>query len=225
MKTPTQKILKDTRNSKDWCQKELSKVGDTTIIYSWQKEPKLYWNTIKEIIGRANSDPYPDYFIVNDQPMNDSVIANQFNEFFINVGPQLENKIADSSISHTHYLGESNQHSIFIEPTTEAEINGVFKILKNSAAGYDGFYRKTISIILHIVLKPLVHIINLSLLSGTVPKDSKLAKVKPLFKGDNPHLLNNYRPISILPILSKSFEKIMHKRIYRFLNSHNYLEL
>ena len=146
--------------------------------------------------------------------MNDSkVIANQFNEFFINVGPQLENKIADSSITHTHYLEESNQHSIFIEPTTEAEINGVFKILKNSAAGYDGFNRTIISIILHIVLKPLVHIINLSLFSGTVPKEIKLAKVKPLFKGDNPHLLNNYRPISILPILSKFFEKIMHKRI------------
>ena len=68
-----------------------------------------------------------------------------------------------------------------------------------------------------------MHIINLSLLSGTVLKEIKLAKVKPRFKGDNPHLLNNYRRITILPILSKSFEKIMHKRIYRFLNSHNYL--
>ena len=227
VKTPTQINIKRYKECKRLVSKRIKQERRhyyNIQLAESQKEPKLYWNTIKEIIGRANSYPYPDYFIVNDHPMNDSkVIANQFNEFFINVGPQLENKMADSSITHTHYLEESNQHSIFIEPTTEDEINGVFKILKNSAAGYDGYNRTIIAIIFHIVLKPLVHIINLSLLSGTVPKEIKLAKVKPLFKGDNPHLLNNYRPISILPILSKFFEKIMHKRIYRFLNSHNYL--
>ena len=69
----------------------------------------------------------------------------------------------------------------------------------------------------------MVHIINTSLQTGDVPDEIKIAKVLPFYKADNNHILNNYRPISILPILSKIFEKIMHDRINNFLEHHNIL--
>ena len=149
-----------------------------------QRETNTYWHTIKEIIGNPVSNHYLDYFVVNDQPINDPMlIANKFNDFFINIGPELESKIEESSITYTHYLNEPNQNSLFVEPVTEEEINKLFKSLKDSAAGYDSFNHTIISQIFQLILKPLVHIINLSLLFGIIPKEIKIAKVKPLFKG------------------------------------------
>jgi hypothetical protein len=63
----------------------------------------------------------------------------------------------------------------------------------------------------------LAHIVNLSLKSGIVPDQLKIARVLPLFKsGDN--MLSNYRPISVLPIFSKIFEKVVYNRLITYFN-------
>ena len=61
------------------------------------------------------------------------------------------------------------------------------------------------------------------MLSGTFPDELKIAKVIPLFKSGNRNLMSNYRPISILPTLSKIFEKLMHTRTYQFLDENQVL--
>ena len=55
------------------------------------------------------------------------------------------------------------------------------------------------------------------MLAGVFPNELKLAKVVPLYKSGNRNCTSNYRPISILPTISKIFEKLLHKRIYKFL--------
>ena len=67
--------------------------------------------------------------------------------------------------------------------------------------------------------EPLTILINKSLQNGTVPDPLKLAKVIPIYKSKNKELLNNYRPISLLPAFSKILEKIVFKRLYHFLSS------
>ena len=57
------------------------------------------------------------------------------------------------------------------------------------------------------IVKPLTFIINQSLKTGTFPDRLKVARVRPLFKNGDNQLITNYRPISILPSLSKIFEK------------------
>ena len=51
----------------------------------------------------------------------------------------------------------------------------------------------------------------------------KLAKVIPVYKSKNKHKFDNYRPISLLPSMSKIMERIMHKRLYQFLTANNIL--
>ena len=97
------------------------------------------------------------------------------------------------------------------------------KNLKNSAAGFDGYNLIVINAILNVILSPIVHIVNVSFLTGVVPIELKTANVIPLFKGEDPHQLTNYRPISILPVLSKILEKLFHKRLYKFLSINNML--
>ena len=64
----------------------------------------------------------------------------------------------------------------------------------------------------------LCDIINLSFKTDIFPDLCKLAKVIPIFKNDNPHLCKNYRPMSLLPMYSKIFEKVIYKRMYDFLD-------
>ena len=64
----------------------------------------------------------------------------------------------------------------------------------------------------------LADIINLVFKTGIFPDLCKLAKIIPIFKKDDPLLCVNYRPISLLPIFSKIFEKLIHKRMYSFLD-------
>ena len=60
---------------------------------------------------------------------------------------------------------------------------------------------------------------NLSFVSGCFPDSLKLAKVIPLYKSENKKPVTNYRPISVLPVFSKILEKLMHIRLYEFLDN------
>ena len=64
---------------------------------------------------------------------------------------------------------------------------------------------------------PLTYILNLSLLEGVFPSELKVGNVLPLFKADDDMLFNNYRPVSLLSVLSKVFERIMYNRLISFL--------
>ena len=70
------------------------------------------------------------------------------------------------------------------------------------------------------VATPFAHIINCSFKTGEVPQESKIAKVIPIYKNGDKQLLNNYRPISLLPAFSKLLEKIMSKRLIKYLNEY-----
>ena len=61
-------------------------------------------------------------------------------------------------------------------------------------------------------------VFNMSLASATFPKSMKIMKVHPLFKSGDYMLYNNYRPISLLPVLSKILEKILHQRVVQLLD-------
>ena len=66
-------------------------------------------------------------------------------------------------------------------------------------------------------------IFNVSLQTGIVPDDLKVAKVVPIYKKDNPEIFSNYRPVSLLPCFSKILERIVHERCYSFLSNNSIL--
>ena len=66
------------------------------------------------------------------------------------------------------------------------------------------------------MITPLHYLINLSLETGFVPYELKLAKIVPVFKDGNSHEFTNYRPISLLSFFSKLFEKIVSRQLIRF---------
>ena len=71
------------------------------------------------------------------------------------------------------------------------------------------------------VIAPFIaSLINKSITSGTFPNQLKCAKVYPIFKGGSKSDPSNYRPISILPTISKIFEKHVNKHLMNYLNKY-----
>ena len=73
------------------------------------------------------------------------------------------------------------------------------------------------------VVKPLTYIFNQTFLTGIIPNEFKMAIVTPVFKTNDKESFSNFRPISVLPCFSKILEKLMYKRIIKFLDKHNIL--
>ena len=109
-------------------------------------------------------------------------------------------------------------------PTTDYEIADVILNLKQTnSLGYD-------DIPMHIIKSSnselsyiLSHIINCSMVEGIFPDSLKIAKIIPIYKSGDSKSLTNYRPISILSVFSKIFEKIISIRLKQFMTSNNIL--
>ena len=96
-------------------------------------------------------------------------------------------------------------------------------VLRKTSQGHDNISTKLLKETIDLILIPLTHIINQSFTSGIVPGNMKIAKIIPIFKSGNQEIMNNYRPISLLPAFSKLLEKLVCKRLTSFLESYKIL--
>ena len=168
---------------------------------------------------------YPNAFKYNNNMISDSaLIAGQFNDYFTNIGPSLNLKLQDTNIDPMHYLGGNYVHSLFFSPTDVSEVNCLLnEINVNKSTGPDGLHPAVIKSVAQHISPILVHIFNNSMATGIIPKALKVAQITPIYKADDPMEFINYRPISILPVLSKILEKVVLKRLLDFLNKHDIL--
>ncbi len=94
---------------------------------------------------------------------------------------------------------------------------------KNSC-GFDGLSTTILKSIKDIIIiKPLTLIINHILDTGVFPANLKIAKMIPIFKKDDRTVFNNYRPISLLPIIFKVIEKVISDQLNEFFVKHKLL--
>ena len=106
---------------------------------------------------------------------------------------------------------------------TEVELHRIIHELKTGAPGYDEISAPLLKYVSAAIIEPLVYLCNISLDQGIFPKELKLANVIPLYKAEDPALFNNYRPVSLLCIFSKIFEKVMYPRLIEYLELHRVL--
>ena len=112
-------------------------------------------------------------------------IADEFNNFFVGVGSNLAKKItvADNAASIYDYMGQQCPNSMFINPVNEDEVVNIIKSCKpKHSQDCDDINMYVLSKVTDQIVKPLVHIFNLSFSSGIFPSEMKTAKVIPLFK-------------------------------------------
>ena len=182
---------------------------------------KMTWKTINGIIGKHNNaKSIPDHF----PHKSETELANEFCTYFQAIGPTLANEIPTGKKSFSEYMANPNNKNLFITPTDKYEILKLISSLKNTkSSGQENINSLMLKKIKESVAYPIANLINNSISSGSVPHALKIAKVIPIYKSGDHSDFGNYRPISILPVISKLYEKVMYKRLYSFLTTNNIL--
>ena len=161
--------------------------------------------------------------INNNISTNKEQIANAFNKFYVNIGPSFSEKIPDGSKDPLSYINKYVMDSMLVTETTCDEIKNIIVSLKNSSSDWDDIHSKVLKRSYNYYFQVLTHIFNLSLTQGIFPQELKLARVIPLYKNEDKMLINNYRPVSVLPLFSKILERLMFNRLEMFINKHDIL--
>jgi hypothetical protein len=185
---------------------------------------KESWRILKEMIGKKRNNECNAQFLIDGETITDNnVIVNKFNDCYVNMGPNLAKVIPPANKQPVEYLKGTFVNSLYFSPVCEEEIVSIVKKLKRSAAGIDGIQPDVIKTVYPALIQPLLHVLNLSFIQGVFPCELKIACVVPIFKGGDPLLLKNYRPVSILPMFSKVFERVMCNRLTSYLKKHDIL--
>lgn len=202
------------RNYKKFVSNYTITENDNKIINSKNKS-KAVWNVFNDVTNKI-SDVNDNISIIknNIKIDNPKEVANLFIEEF---------SLPPSDIPVFHNINHC-AHSMFLEPTNSQEIcDIVAKLESKNSSGLDEIPISIIKKVISLIAEPLSFIINQCLLNGIFPDALKDAKVVPIFKKGSKTEILNYRPISILPAISKIFEKIIYKRLYSYLIKFNIL--
>ena len=102
------------------------------------------------------------------------------------------------------------------------DVKQIIKGIKTSQSnGHDGISSELIKLISNDIADSITLIIYQSLKSGIFPDQLKIAKVTPIYKKDDKKIITNYRPISVLPVVSKVFETVIHEQLSDYFSSNN----
>lgn len=184
---------------------------------------KKYWKVLNEMRHKRKSISFPNYIEVNQQLITDRrIIVNRFNDYFVNIAQNLNNSKDPSDYNdYRSFLKNRVQETIFLSDIESCEIDEIIGDLNPSKSSDISprilkLFRQSISPTMATLLNRCMH-------SGIFPNVLKIARVIPLFKSGDRNCITNYRPISLLPVFSKIFEKLIHKRLLSFLDKHNIL--
>ena len=131
--------------------------------------------------------------------------------FFVSIGPQLSDNISCETNPLT-YVNNIERSIVILDVTCE-EVKCVIHSLNNSSSGCDEIPTFLVKKCVDSFIEPLTYLVNASISEGIFPSELKLARVVLIFKSGDPSLITNYRPISVLSLFSKVFEKIMYYHI------------
>ena len=232
-----EKLLRKLRKSHSAATEELYKKFRNRVVAENRKSKIQYyenyfqkntanmknlWTGIKAIINTKSKSSLQNIsqLVVDDKThTNLQDTAHIFNKFFVNVSSQVCPEIPRTKKSPLDYLKIRNVNSIFFKPIVSVEIQDIISGLDNSkSSGPYSVPVKLLKVLNPQISELLAQIFNESLSVGIFPDELKYAKVIPIHKKGSPTDTSNYRPISLLSVFSKIFEKFMHRRLYGFLD-------
>ena len=195
-----------------------------SLLQNAKNDMKKTWDIINGMIK-------PDYnrknnviksFTIGGEIISDDIrISDILNQHFATVGSRISEEFED--IEHFIHSDRTFPNSMFLSPVLTGDILMIIENMRNKPTNVNTYPIKIIKNARHILSPILAHLINNSLSKGCFPNSLKRARVVPLHKGGDRDDINNYRPISILPLFSKIFERIMYNQLYNFLEKYEIL--
>lgn len=231
-KDPKNKILQEAYNTKnDSVAAEIKNKKAEYYYNEFRKcdgKPKKTWKLINHLAKneiKQNCAP-PKLSIKNKTIVEPLEICNTFNEYFSTIGSLLANEIISKNLhqnqTNIHTQSTTNINGLTtLTPCTVEEISEIIDSLdSNTSTGIDGISTKALKCLKPLIVDKLTACLNDLLIIGYFPESMKTAKVTPIHKSGSKADPGNYRPISVLPVLSKILEKVLYKRLIEHLDSH-----
>lgn len=196
-----------------------------------QSYPKKLWKNLKDLGTPTKSKSGSATIgLKNDNGeiiFDDKFVANKFNHFFCNIAATLVDKLPksvfDENKIENYYKDKGvSKDSFKFSIVSEAEVLKLLSSLNvTKSTGCDNISARFLKDGSKEIVSPLTYVINLSLRLSEVPNEFKTARVVPLYKKGDCNSEGNYRPVSILPVVSKIFERIVYNQFYSYLCENN----
>ena len=197
-----------------------------SLSLSWSTNLQKTWVTINETLNRKKGKrDFPiEFKLTNGNTISEpKEIANAFNDFFVSIG--------DTGVLNTNRNIDFNQYMplktnctlIFQEITVDNTRRIIDSLKPKTSTGVDSVSNKLLKFVKMAISDPLTIIINQMLRVGIFPDLLKISKVVPVYKKDDNTNLSNYRPISLLPSMSKIFEKVILEQLFTYLEDNNFI--
>ena len=217
--------FRNYRNTLNQIKLHLKRTHYIELFNKIGKNSQLLWNVMNNLLRKSNDKQSVTELKYNGSVTSDSAeICNIFNEHFSHAGKETE-KTVKSPMGRAPLQYVKRRNSKFSIPRiSETQISSiVMKMKAKHSSGYDGVSNYLLKSLIHVIKLPLCVVFNKSLQTGVFPNLMKLAKLIPLHKGGERDVCDNYRPISLLPIISKILERHVHKHMVKFLDENHIL--
>lgn len=199
------------------------------IFEKLQFNMKKTWEIINTFISNKTKSIFPDHFNIDGKNISDTrTIASEFNQFFIDIGNKLSSTISESPAVFSDFLSthqtSSSTNEFSFTPVSSDKVEQVINDLTTKPTkDIDGLSTDLLKYVKTELLPSLTDLVNNCLEFNQFPNELKIAKVIPIHKTGKNNVFTNYRPISILPVISKIVERIMHDQIFDYFTEHNLL--
>ena len=213
-KRRTDHSLRNYKKQKNYCSRLYTKERKNffnKLNTSFVSDNKLFWKTVKPFFSNNGSHRGNIKLVEGDKLLqDDSEVAEELNGFF-------KEAVSTLDVNENSYIIDPD--SINISDPIEKAISK-YKFHPNTSTS-DSIPPRILKITSVVSADTLHNLFNDVLKTGNFPDNLKLADIAPVFKKKNPLHKVNYRPVSVLPSISKVFEKLMQKQISGYIN--NYL--
>ena len=174
---------------------------------------KSYWKVINRVMDKCRAREIPPLLINNQFILDCKEKVKLFNDFFSKQWKRVLPNLTFLTGKRIYQINIGNDDFVSL----------IRNINPNKATGSDGISGQMLLPCDDSVILPLKIIFRNILLTSFYPDKWKLANVAPIFIKGNKQLITNYRPISLLPICGKLFEKIIFSNLCRYLNANNHI--
>jgi hypothetical protein len=184
-----------------------------------------FWDTVKPYLSNKNKTAMSKIILNENENIisENENVAEIFNNFFTNVAENIgKDYVFDPrnhpSLTEIGKLQIAQDTFAFQSTNTETVSKIITKFNPKKATGADKISVKLLKYSQPALLQPITDLINISIESGIFPDQLKQAQVTPIYKKNDPMDKSNYRPVSILPIPSKIFEKVLSEQLSKYFD-------
>ena len=191
-------------------------------------KPKELWKSLKSL-GLPSKKATPSSICLENNgtlSFDSKTNAEIFKDFYSNLAgdllkklPSPTNKFGIEAVKKYYKNMNLEEKSFSFQPTKHVDILKLLEDIKISkSAGIDNLAGKFLKEGASVLASPTTDLCNLSISLSSFPDDCKIAKLKPHYKKEAKTKPKNYRPISLLPLISKVTEKVIHNQTQNFLD-------